>query len=116
MQTSTSRSGDMPPESQNAISSPSPLTTRKRHRVHRLIRAWAPPLDPFVVVAEVSEIVKPYGVAALMGDNYAGEWPVEPFRNCGIAYERAEKNKSELYLALVPTVNDKQIELLAIAS
>jgi hypothetical protein len=77
-----------------------------------LIRAWAPPFDPSVVVAEVSEIVKPYGVAALMGDNYAGEWPVESFRNCGIAYERAGKNKSELYLALVPTVNDKQIELL----
>ena len=47
-----------------------------------------------------------------MGDNYAGEWPVESFRNRGIAYERAEKNKSELYLALVPTVNGKQIELL----
>jgi hypothetical protein len=47
-----------------------------------------------------------------MGDNYAGEWPIESFRNCGIAYERAEKNKSELYLALVPTVDGKQIELL----
>jgi hypothetical protein len=42
-----------------------------------LIRAWAPPFDPSVVVAEASEIVKAYGVAAVMEDNYAGEWPVK---------------------------------------
>jgi len=77
-----------------------------------LIRAWAPPFDPSVVVAEASEIVKAYGIASVIGDNYAGEWPVESFRNCGIAYERSEKNKSELYLQLVPTVNGKQIQLL----
>jgi hypothetical protein len=64
-----------------------------------LIRAWLPPFDPSVVVKEASEIVKGYGVAAVVGDNYAGEWPVESFRTCGIAYERAEKHKSELYLA-----------------
>jgi hypothetical protein len=32
-----------------------------------LIRAWAPPFDPSVVVAEASEIVKAYGVAAVHG-------------------------------------------------
>jgi hypothetical protein len=63
-----------------------------------LVRAWAPPFDPSVVVAEASEIVIGYGIASVIGDNYAGEWPVESFRNCGIAYERSEKNKSELYL------------------
>ena len=48
----------------------------------------------------------------MTADNYTGEWPVESFRNHGIAYERVEKNKSELYPALVPTVTGKQIELL----
>jgi hypothetical protein len=51
-------------------------------------------------------------VASVTGDNYASEWPVEAFRLNGIAYERAAKNKSELYLALIPAVNGKQIELL----
>ena len=77
-----------------------------------MIKAWHPPFDPSVVVAEASEIVKGYGVASVTGDNYAGEWPVESFRTSGIAYERAEKHKSELYLALIPTVNGKQVELL----
>ena len=76
------------------------------------IQVWTPPFDPSVVVAEASEIVNGYSVASVTGDNCAGEWPVESFRTCGIAYERSEKNKSELYLALIPAVNGKQIELL----
>jgi hypothetical protein len=60
-----------------------------------------------VVVAKASEIVKGYGIASVTGDNYAGEWPVESFRLNGITYEKSERNKSELYLQLVPTVNGK---------
>jgi hypothetical protein len=76
-----------------------------------LVKAWYPPFDPSVVVREASGILKGYGVASIISDNYAGEWPVESFKNCGIAYERAEKHKSELYLSLIPTVNAKLIEL-----
>jgi hypothetical protein len=76
-----------------------------------LVKAWYPPFDPSIVVGELSDILKSYGVASIVGDNYAGEWPVESFRNCGIAYERAEKHKSELYLSLISVVNAKRIEL-----
>src|SRR5918993_545363 len=69
-------------------------------------------VDPSVVVQEASESVRGYGVASVVGDNYATEWPVEAFRLNGIAYERAAKNKSKLYLALIHAVNGKQIELL----
>ena len=61
------------------------------------VKAWSPPFDPSIVVGEVSAILKGYGVASITGDNYAGAWPVESFRKCGIAYERSAKNKSELY-------------------
>jgi hypothetical protein len=77
-----------------------------------VVKAWYPPFDPSVVVREASDILKGYGVASIVGDNYGGEWPVESFKNCGIAYERAEKHKSELYLSLIPTVNAKLVELL----
>jgi hypothetical protein len=76
-----------------------------------LVKAWYPPFDPSIIVREASDILKGYGVASIVGDNYGGEWPVESFRNCGVAYERGEKHKSELYLSLIPVVNAKRIEL-----
>jgi hypothetical protein len=45
------------------------------------------------------------------GDAYAGEWPREQFRKHGVAYELSEKNRSELYLDLIPVVNSKRCEL-----
>jgi hypothetical protein len=77
-----------------------------------LARAWYPPFDPGVVVNEAAEIAKGYGVLNVTGDNYGGEWPVASFRNCGVAYEKAEKHKSELYLGFIPIVNAKNVELL----
>jgi hypothetical protein len=56
-------------------------------------------------------VLKGYGVSNVTGDNYAGEWPVASFRNEGVAYERCEKNKSELYLAFVPVTNSGGVEL-----
>src|SRR5262245_38369016 len=74
-------------------------------------RAWQPPFDPAVVVGEIAEVLKSYGALNVTGDNYAGEWPVASFRSRGIAYERCEKSKSELYLAFVPVTNSGGVEL-----
>jgi hypothetical protein len=35
-------------------------------------------------------------ILSVVGDNYAGEWPISMFKTHGIAYEKATKNKSEL--------------------
>src|SRR4030095_12492 len=43
--------------------------------------------------------------------NYGGEWPVASFRSHGIAYDRCEKSKAELYLAFVPVTNSGGVEL-----
>ena len=76
-----------------------------------LVKAWFPPFDPGVVTGEMAEVLKGYGVLNVTGDNYGGEWPVASFRTYGIAYERCDKSKSELYLAFVPVVNSKGVEL-----
>jgi hypothetical protein len=59
----------------------------------------------------MAEVLKGYGVLSVTGDNYGGEWPVASFRSHGIAYERCEKSKSELYLAFVPVTNSHDVEL-----
>jgi hypothetical protein len=76
------------------------------------IRAVRPPFDPSEVVKQYSDLFKSYGLNSVVGDNYGGEWPKSEFSRQGISYELAENTKSELYLALVPTICSRKIELL----
>src|SRR5437773_2437503 len=78
------------------------------------IRATRPPFDPSEVVEAYSEFVKAYGVINVIGDNYGGEWPKAEFAKHAINYELSEKTKSELYLAMIPVLTSRRIELLDI--
>jgi hypothetical protein len=83
----------------------------KESAVIDLVRAWKPPFDPSEVTKECAEVLKPYRVRNVTGDAYGGEWPREQFRKHGINYEVSEKNRSQLYLELIPVLNSKRCEL-----
>jgi hypothetical protein len=76
-----------------------------------LVRGWKPPFDPTEAVGECSEVLKLYRIGSVTGDAYGGEWPRKQFRRHGIDYRLSERNKSELYMALIPMVNSKRVEL-----
>lgn len=76
------------------------------------IRERRPPFNPSEVVAEFAALLKSYGISEVTGDRYAGEWPREQFRKCGIHYRIADKNRSELYAAMLPLLNSGSVELL----
>lgn len=76
-----------------------------------VVRAWRPQFNPSGVVAEAAALLRSYNVQRVTGDRYAGEWPREQFRAHGIAYDVAEKPKSDLYLDLVAHVNGARVEL-----
>lgn len=70
-------------------------------------------VSPKEVVREFSTELKAFGLTTVCGDNYGGEWPVSEFSskpNC-ITYQRADKNKSELYLELIPAMNSRKVWL-----
>jgi hypothetical protein len=67
-----------------------------------LVRGRRPPFDPREVAAEYSKLAREYGCQSIVGDAYAGEWTAGAFRDCGIAYRKAEKTRSELYLEMLP--------------
>jgi hypothetical protein len=75
-------------------------------------REWRPPFSPEAVVSECAELLKSFGISSVRGDRYAGEWPRERFKVHGITYELSEKNKSEIYLTLLPLLNSQRVELL----
>ena len=51
-------------------------------------------------------------ISRIIGDKYAGIWPVEAFSRVGIHYEQSAKAKSDLYVDLLPLINSRRIELL----
>lgn len=76
------------------------------------VRERRPPFSPDDVVAEFAVLLKSYGISKVKGDRYGGEWPAERFKVHGIAYEPAEKSKSELYCELLPVLNSGRCDLL----
>lgn len=76
------------------------------------IRERKPPFSPEDVILEFVQTLNTYRVQAVRGDKYGGEWPRERFRVSGIAYETAEKTKSEYYLNFLPLINSRSIEML----
>ena len=76
-----------------------------------LVRAWPSPFNPKMVVTEIADVLKGYGVLNVTGDKFAAVWPIAEFREHGIAYEQCEQNKSELYLAFIPVTNSSGVEL-----
>jgi hypothetical protein len=82
--------------------------TRTGANVLDLLREVKPPFSPEKVTREFAETLKSYGITEVTGDRYAGEWPRERFRNSGITYKPSERNRSEIYLELLPLVNSKR--------
>jgi hypothetical protein len=77
-----------------------------------LVRERRPPFSPEAVVQEFSELVRSYGEGEVVGDRYAGEWPREQFRKNGVSYSPSERDRSAIYLELVPLLMSQKIELL----
>lgn len=71
-----------------------------------------PPFSPEAVVTEFAGVLRGYGIARVMGDRYAGEWPREQFRKAGVEYVVAEQPKSDLYRDFLPIVTSQRVELL----
>lgn len=80
-------------------------------RVVDAVRAWTPPFNPQGATEECAEWLHGYGVTEVTGDRFAGEWPREAFRKHGLAYRVADKDRSALYLALLPVVYAGQARL-----
>jgi hypothetical protein len=70
-----------------------------------VVRAWRPPFNPSGVIAEVSDLLKSYRLTQTTGDRYAPGFVAEQFRANGIDYRYSERDRSTLYLALLPLIN-----------
>ena len=77
-----------------------------------IVREIVPPFNPSEVVEEFCAVMRGYRINRCLGDRYAMEWVVSAFDQCGIFYEHADQNKSELYGSLLPMLNSGTVALL----
>jgi hypothetical protein len=71
-----------------------------------------PPFDPDVAVMECAALLNRFGVKRVVGDHYAGLWPVSRFAAHGVSFEQSARPKSDLYHDALPLLNSKRVELL----
>jgi hypothetical protein len=81
-------------------------------RILDAVYEWQPPFSPSQVTAEAAKALSLYGITAVKGDKYGGDWVAEAFRAHQIEYEPAEKPKTGLYQEALPLFNSGMVELL----
>ena len=78
--------------------------------VDRLVER-RPPFNPADVVRDFARVLGDYRVFEVVGDRYAGAWPAERFAEHGITYTPSPDTKSGLYLAMLPAIAAREVEL-----
>jgi hypothetical protein len=76
------------------------------------LREVTPPFSPEQVVEQFSSLLRSYNCDKVVGDRYAGEWPVDMFSRFNIRFEQAARPKSDLYVDLLASLNSRRVDLL----
>jgi hypothetical protein len=76
------------------------------------LREVTPPFSPEQVVEQFSSLLRSYNCDKVVGDRYAGEWPVDMFNRFNICFEQAARPKSDLYVDLLASLNSRRVDLL----
>ena len=76
------------------------------------LRAQRPPFNPEAVVHDYAKVLRRYGLTAVTGDRYAGEWVRSAFEKAGISYLHSARAKSEIYLEAEPLFATRAVRLI----
>ena len=71
-----------------------------------------PPFNPSGVIAEAADLLRQYGLHTTSGDRYAPGFVTEAFAAHNIKYIPSERDRSQIYLDLLPAVNAGRVRLL----
>ncbi|WP_238388809.1 hypothetical protein [Roseimaritima ulvae] len=87
------------------------------HMEHRtvildFVKRYKPGQSPYTVVRDMSEQMGRYHIKRVHGDNYAADWVAKSFQEHNIHFTKADRNKSALYLELLPRLGSGEIELI----
>jgi hypothetical protein len=72
----------------------------------------AGPYSPEAAIRQHAAFLLDFGVSTVVGDRYAGLWPVERWRQHGIDYQPASRDRSAIYTTFLPILNSQRCLLL----
>jgi hypothetical protein len=75
-------------------------------------REQRPPFSPAATIAEHAAFFRSYGVTRIKSDRFAGQFPIELFKQAGVICEPSELTTSDVYRETLGMLNSGQIELL----
>ena len=82
---------------------------KEGHRsVLDLTREIRAPFSPADATAEFVATLRAYHITSVKGDRYGSNWVYEAFNSHGIRYLPSEKNRSEIYIELLPMLMSEQ--------
>ena len=70
------------------------------------------PFDPSIVVHQIAQLLREYGIAEITGDRYAAQWVTEAFAKEGVLYLPSERDKSQLFLDALPLFTSDRVRLI----
>jgi len=76
------------------------------------LRIAQPPFDPEAVVGQFATTLRSYHLGTVVGDKYAAEWVVSAFGRAGIGYSASERDRSALFVEMLPAFAERRVELL----
>jgi hypothetical protein len=77
-----------------------------------VIREYRPRFIPAVVVAELAQLCKRYGVRTIRGDKFAGGFHASEWATHGLKFEPCEGTTSENYLQILPLMLAGRVRLV----
>lgn len=84
---------------------------RGKQTVIDVVRGYPAPFNPQTVTREIAALLRSYRVAKVTGDRFGGDFPAAAFATYNIKYEVSQRDRSALYLGLLPIINSQEIEL-----
>ena len=76
------------------------------------VRETRPPFSPDATVEASAALLTTYRITTVVGDRYAGSWPVEACTKHGLIYTPSQLTRSEIYQAFLPIMTSQRVELL----
>jgi hypothetical protein len=70
------------------------------------------PFNPTSATEQIAGVLKSYGLTSTTGDRYAAQWVVDAFAKCGITYQHSERDRSAIYLDVLPLFTSGRVRLL----
>ena len=67
--------------------------------------------NPEQIAVEFANIIKSYHASEVVGDAFAKDWVSGAFEKQGVSYHRSERNRSEIYMELLPRIKSQTVEL-----